>query len=520
LLLAVFVAAAVLRIGVVGRSSLWGDELFSLAIATGHSLEQPAAASDPRLGDFVEPDYPVPATEFQRYLKHDNPPASPARVVRAVFLSDTSPPLYYLLLYGWTLIFGTSDIALRLFSTACSLACLPFFVSIARRTGGLAAVLPACVLFAFSPLAIYYSTEGRMYSILWLCVLPAAWASLVLHQDGGSLSVLALWVVASAAGFLTHYFFLFPWLAMVAFLLICPGKFRRRRLFACLFVTGLLILPWYSLVPESFGRWRVTHGWLKLEPIGFNVWRETRNYFLQFFSARLSELMIHKRASALAALALFAVSAGLMAWRLGSRVFSERHIFLFLWFAAACVGPIVYDLINHTYMVARPRYAAAALPAAYLLVAAGFAALSVRLRVIMLGLIVLAWAPNVLNIYDSRYRSWAAFRDISSAVSAKSSASDLILIHSIPSGVLGIARYVTGPVALASWVEQLGTRRVPESLHMLTAGRSHIVFVRVHDVGAPAPEEDWLRTHAVVSDQAELGNGKIVDFQPKGAETF
>ena len=65
------------------------------------------------------------AEEFKRYLAHDDPPASPARVVRAVLLSDTSPPLYYLLLYGWTLVFGTSDVALRLFSTTCSLACFP-----------------------------------------------------------------------------------------------------------------------------------------------------------------------------------------------------------------------------------------------------------------------------------------------------------------------------------------------------------------------------------------------------------
>ena len=95
----------------------------------------------------------------------------PSRVVRAVLLSDTSPPLYYLLLYGWTLVFGTSDVALRLFSTTWSLACLPLLVDVARRIGGRDSVLPACILFALSPLAVYYSTEGRMYSLLWFCVL-------------------------------------------------------------------------------------------------------------------------------------------------------------------------------------------------------------------------------------------------------------------------------------------------------------------------------------------------------------
>ena len=162
LLLAIFAAAALVRVGLVERHSLWADEVFSLAIATGHSLEHPAATADPALGDFVEPEGPVYAEEFKRYLAHENPPASPARVVRAVFLSDTNPPLYYLLLYGWTLVTGTSDAALRLFSTAWSLACLPLLAGVARRTGGGRAVLPSCILFALSPLAVYYSAEGRM----------------------------------------------------------------------------------------------------------------------------------------------------------------------------------------------------------------------------------------------------------------------------------------------------------------------------------------------------------------------
>src|SRR4029077_9965789 len=192
MLLGFFVIAALLWICVAGRSGLWVDEVFSLAMATGHSLEHPVAVADPTQGDFVEPDHTVPAEEVRRYLKHDNPPASPARVVRAVFLSDTNPPLYYLLLYTWTLVFGTSDIVLRMFSIACSLACLPLLVAIARRTGGKGAVFASRVLFVCSPLSIYYSTEGRMYSLLWLCVLATTWASLVLQQRGGGVGMYAL----------------------------------------------------------------------------------------------------------------------------------------------------------------------------------------------------------------------------------------------------------------------------------------------------------------------------------------
>src|SRR6266480_2837309 len=90
ILVGIVVLAAVLRLVVAGHSSLWGDEVFSLAIATGHSLEHPAAAARPELGDFVEPNHPVPPEEFRRYLKHDRPAETPDRVLRAVLISDTS----------------------------------------------------------------------------------------------------------------------------------------------------------------------------------------------------------------------------------------------------------------------------------------------------------------------------------------------------------------------------------------------------------------------------------------------
>ena len=96
MVLAAFLVGLILQIALLGRSGLWADEVFSLAMATGHSLEHPAAAAQPALGDFVEPDHPVPAEEFRRYVQHQRPVESPSRVVRAVLLSDTSPPLYYL----------------------------------------------------------------------------------------------------------------------------------------------------------------------------------------------------------------------------------------------------------------------------------------------------------------------------------------------------------------------------------------------------------------------------------------
>ena len=495
------------------------DEVFSLAIATGHSLEHPAAIADPALGDFIEPKGPVHAEEFKRYLVHDDPPASPSRVVRAVLLSDTSPPLYYLLLYGWTLLFGTSDVALRLFSTTWSLACLPLLVGVARRTGGRDSVLPACILFALSPLAVYYSTEGRMYSLLWFCVLVLAWSSLVL-REGGGIAQRVLWIATSAAGFLTHYFFLFPWGAMAAFLLIQPRKLPRKHLALMVLLTVIAIIPWYANLPGTADNWRITQDWLKWEPPGFDRLAAARDIVLQFFSGNGQDLWRLRWRANCAALVLFAVLLVAMTWRLRMRLFSRRRLLLWLWFIAACAGPLVFDLLRGTYTVAVSRYAAAALPAAYLIASVGLACLPPRVRVTMLSLIILAWLPNLATIYEGDSRKAQPFSEIAKAINLDGNSSELILAHSIPSGVLGIARYTSDSAALACWVGQLGERNVPDSIRALVAGRSRIRFVRVHEVGQPAPEEDWLRKHAEVVSEMHLGTAVVLDFRPKSSKQF
>lgn len=251
-----------LRIALAVRPGLWADEIFSLAMATGHSLEHPPAAANPALGDFIEPTQAQPTWTFRRYMQHDNTPAGAGRVIRAVLLSDTNPPLYYLLLNIWTRTAGTSDAALRLFSIVWALACFPLLWALGREMIGRRAAWIACALFTFAPRALYYSAEGRMYSLVWFLALSLAWFTFQLARRGPRPHLFLLWSLSGAAGLLTHYFFGFVWLSCFAWLSLYPGKVKRAHLVLGAVVTGLIVLPWYLHIPESLGRWRVTAGWL------------------------------------------------------------------------------------------------------------------------------------------------------------------------------------------------------------------------------------------------------------------
>ena len=520
-----FAACALLRLGLIDRHGLWADELFSLAMATGHSLEHPASAADATLGDFVEAPGPLPPSGYSRYLEHDTPPAGPSRVLRAVRLSDTSPPLYYLLLSAWTRAAGTSDAALRLFSVLFSLACFPVLWSLARRLGGPAAPVPTCALFSFSTVSVFYSTEGRMYSLMWFWVLAALWLALALRRRGSRPGLLALWVVVGAAGLLTHYFFVFVWAAAYLWLLLQPGRLPRLILAGAGAATVLLVLPWYARLPQYLSGWRVTGDWLNHPPGNYHP-------VLSLLYLPWSWFSIHGpwggafRWDAVN-FAVFVALAAAVAWKGRLRsLFTPRRRLLWLCALGAWLGVVAFDQLRGTYAASVPRYAVGGMPAAFLLVGLALARLRPFARLGFLGLILLICAVGVSRVYLNPSRNWEPTRQLGALLAADAQESDVVIVHSIPSNVTGVARAAARHGAegrgltVASWVGQLKQRRVPQDIRALVAGRRRVIFVNIHAVGEPAPEEAWLRENARLVRHVEDEAAEVSWFVPPEGETF
>jgi hypothetical protein len=507
---AVAAVAGVVRLPLLRGQPLWPDEVFSLAMATGHSLEHPAADAQAALGDFVEADAPGPPTAYRRYLEHEEPAAGATRVVRATRLSDTSPPLYYLLLNVWTRALGTSDVALRAFSLACAFVCLPLLWRVAGAVGGRRAALAACALFALAPLAVYYSTEGRMYALLWLWTLSTAWLVLRLARPGGDRGALVPGLAAvSAAGLLTHYFFVFVWAAMLGWLLLRP-RARRGALLALVLTVGL-VLPWYAGIGGDLARWRVTKDWLHMRPEGYEPARAPLRMALGFLGAP-NVWGAGPRGDRMA-LVIASLMTATLAWKLGGRAVRGRRLLVWGWLAAACIGPSLIDVLRGTFSAAVPRYALAGLPAALSLLGLALGRLPPRLGWAGLVLILLSWWPSLSSIVGAASRNGAPLDAVARELGERAGPGDVVLVHSIPSGVLGVARYLAQPLPMASWVGQLGTRRVPDAAATLSAGRRATFLVLFHSVGEPAPEEGYLREHAQLVHDDWREAVRIVEFR-------
>lgn len=131
------------------------------------------------------------------------------------------PRGYYVLLYGWTRLFGAGDLSLRLFSVPWGLAAYLLLGLIGRRVAGEREALVAQWLLALSPFALLYFRMARYFAMSAGIGAMVVAAAVLAAQEGrwrhwASLAVAAILALTTdylLAGLLAP---LFLWLAWVA----------------------------------------------------------------------------------------------------------------------------------------------------------------------------------------------------------------------------------------------------------------------------------------------------------------
>ena len=188
----ILVVAALLRVPMLGEQSFWFDETVTAQLV------------DQDLGG----------------------------VLAQVEASESTPPLYYLLAWGWSNLLGTGEAALRSLSALLGTATVAVAWLLGWRlagtgshgTGQRAAAL-AALLTATSPLLVWFSQEARAYALL--AFLGALSALLALRaREEPSVRRLAVWAVVGALALATHYFAAFLIAAQAVWLLVA---LRARR---------------------------------------------------------------------------------------------------------------------------------------------------------------------------------------------------------------------------------------------------------------------------------------------------
>lgn len=176
----VVVGGAVLRFWRLGAQSFWYDEWLTIGATSGGPLD----------------------------------------LARHIADREGHPPLYFLLIWIWSQIFGDGEVALRSVSALAGVATIPVVYAVVRELGLARRVaLAAALLVSVNPMLIWYSQEARPYSLLALLGAVSLLAFARLWRRGGRREW-GLWSASCAVLVAVHYFAAFVVAAEAVALLV------------------------------------------------------------------------------------------------------------------------------------------------------------------------------------------------------------------------------------------------------------------------------------------------------------
>jgi mannosyltransferase len=126
-------------------------------------------------------------------------------VISSIPRTESTPPLYYVLVWLWSRVFGLSEAGLRSFSALCGTLLIPVMWSLGRRLVSERVGLVAALLTAINPFLVWYSQEARSYALLTL-LCAATLLALVHVLESPTRRRLLAWSLLCALALCAHYF--------------------------------------------------------------------------------------------------------------------------------------------------------------------------------------------------------------------------------------------------------------------------------------------------------------------------
>jgi len=190
--------------------------------------------------------------------------AKPPEVIWLLAGRDVHPPLYYMVLHEWMEVFGDSVSAMRSLSALAGVVSVVLGMWLAYLVGSVRVAIVSGLLLALFPIAVRYSQEIRMYSMLWVWLIGATIALIYWIRNPASHASLVIYALLIAAGFYTHYFtglcVLGHWFYL-ALLRMTPfgghGYITRKAWWIANIVIVLLYLPWLPILLTQLKRMEV-----------------------------------------------------------------------------------------------------------------------------------------------------------------------------------------------------------------------------------------------------------------------
>ena len=428
---ALVLLAFALRVAGVQRQDLWGDEAFSVRF------------SAQALPQIVQPGV------------------------------ETHPPLYHALLHYWIAAAGNRPLAVRYLSVLTGTLLVATCCNLGRRFFSRAVGVTATAVASVSAFGIYYSQEARMYALAaFLCALATL---LVLRHQARPRQIdrLWAWLVAVTLALFTHYYCALVWLAHL--LLLAAKRSTRSRLWLGI-LPGAALAAWV-LAQRVFLGERAALRWQAWD------WAGSRAIWLDAPRALLAGTTLPP-AQAWLAYGLLAV-AGWGVWR--ARHMTQR------WLALCVLLPLLGAwLLAPVMPFFNVRFLIVALPALWVLLAAGVQAAPRGLRPLLLAAVLFA---NLVGLYHYHFNAAFAkggYGRLLATLRVQAQAGDgLLLAHSAQSALYEYYGPVALPLYKLAWDFPWTDARSPALLDTAAKAHTRLWLLSFGDAQAYDPQRSF-----------------------------
>ena len=317
-------------------------------------------------------------------------PGSFGEMLHKLKVSESNPPLYYVLAWGWSKVFGLEEVGLRSLSALFGAATVPVGYLIGRQLDGRRCGLILAAFIALNPMLIWYSQEARSYAVVVFFAALSLLFFLRALDSRGRGRELALWVVFSALALCSHYFAVFPVAIEGGWLLLALRERRRTVLgaVAAVAATGAALLPLLisQVVPKHIG-------WIEGSPVSPRLW-ETGVSFLAGETGHVIAEPPRPGYALVPAIAV-AVALALLAWRGTQRQRRGAGIAMVVGLGVIALA-LVAALAGKDYVIERNLLPALVPLAA--VVALGLSAAPARLSILLAGGLCAYWLAFAIYV--------------------------------------------------------------------------------------------------------------------------
>ncbi|MGA9725517.1 MAG: glycosyltransferase family 39 protein [Candidatus Binatus sp.] len=259
--------------------------------------------------------------------------------------------LYYSLLKIWIDVFGASELSMRMPSVIAGVATILVIYTLGKKLFGARSGLVAALLFAVSPMAVFFAHEARVFTLEWMLVAVALLFFLRVVEKP-SVGNLAGWIVASALAAYAH-----PLAATaVPAQLLSLVMFERRRvpwwhLLAGAAIVGLLVVPLLWLVRREANQLASWIPGLSWDSLGRSVYGMFNGLWADGFWTDASGQMV---VTAYALGALVGIIAFVRAWdqsRAAAMPFVLTSLSVIVPFGLVAAYSVLRPSLSYRYML-------------------------------------------------------------------------------------------------------------------------------------------------------------------------